>query len=121
MPDKRERDLWWAFVEGKPESEWNPPKRLPANRQIHGKQKMRAFPDRELENSEVVRDVWHINDEGEVELALRPDGRDSLPTPSGSPLPPETSSAADQKHTPEWKRREPTPSLMRDIDHVRVP
>jgi len=40
MPDKKERDLWWAFLSGKPEREWNPPKkpkvhkaqRLPSNR-----------------------------------------------------------------------------------------
>ncbi|KAH8830379.1 survival motor neuron interacting protein 1-domain-containing protein [Flagelloscypha sp. PMI_526] len=27
MPAKKERDHWWAFLSGKPDAEWNPPKR----------------------------------------------------------------------------------------------
>jgi hypothetical protein len=27
----RDRDRWWAFLQGKPESEWDPPKRTKTN------------------------------------------------------------------------------------------
>ena len=27
MPEKKERDRWWAFLNGAPESEWNPVKK----------------------------------------------------------------------------------------------
>lgn len=27
LPDKKDRECWWAFLQGLPESEWNPPKR----------------------------------------------------------------------------------------------
>ena len=27
VPEKKNRDAWWAFLEGAPESVWNPPKR----------------------------------------------------------------------------------------------
>jgi hypothetical protein len=26
MPDKKEQDMWWAYLAEKPESEWNPPR-----------------------------------------------------------------------------------------------
>jgi hypothetical protein len=26
IPDKKNRDAWWAFLEGAPESVWNPPR-----------------------------------------------------------------------------------------------
>jgi hypothetical protein len=28
MPDKKNRDAWWAFLEGAPESVWNPPRSM---------------------------------------------------------------------------------------------
>ena len=34
MPDRKERDQWWAFVSGKSEMEWNPPKKPPKQRRI---------------------------------------------------------------------------------------
>ncbi|KIY74219.1 hypothetical protein CYLTODRAFT_416470 [Cylindrobasidium torrendii FP15055 ss-10] len=27
MPPQKERDLWWSFLSGRPESDWNPPKK----------------------------------------------------------------------------------------------
>ncbi len=46
MPDKKDRDLWWAFLSGKPEREWNPPKKP----KVHKAQKLqsnRAFAEEE--------------------------------------------------------------------------
>ena len=28
MPDSAERDLWWEFLAGSPESKWNPPAKM---------------------------------------------------------------------------------------------
>ncbi|KAJ7590883.1 survival motor neuron interacting protein 1-domain-containing protein [Mycena floridula] len=99
MPDKNERDLWWAFLEGKPESEWNPPK------QSKPKSRMRAFtPEAEADGAS---ETWHINDEGEVELALKVDPAESLPTP-----PPGDS----QPTEPSCKPRPPTPMLLKHVD-----
>jgi hypothetical protein len=41
MPYFRERDLWWAFLSGQPESRWNPPK---ATKSKSKKQNMSAIP-----------------------------------------------------------------------------
>lgn len=136
MPDKRERDLWWAFIAGRPESDWNPPKKTkqsstPSKRRFE--QGMRSFvDDRDTsEDPAPPQETWHINDEGEVELALRVDPSESLPTPTGSPVPhdftmePDTPgpsvSIQSELELPAWTPREPTPTLMRYIDQVRLP
>ena len=142
MPDKRERDRWWAFIAGKPEVDWNPPtvpkqRTTPQSRRRIGQgygQGLRGFSDDlnyDTTGTQIPQETWHINDEGEVELALRVDPTESLPTPSGSPMP---SSIADSGQLgqlicqqaqgvlqdPEGcKPREPTPTLMKLIDHVR--
>jgi hypothetical protein len=132
MPDMRERDLWWAFLAGRPESDWNPPKKLKQNQNSTKRHKfgkgMRGFSD-DLDfgpPDAAPPEIWHINDEGEVELALRVDPSETLPTPSGTPAPQEHlaegKSAAenfvDKQELPTWKPREPTPSLLRRIDQV---
>lgn len=106
MPDKQERDLWWAFLEGRPESEWNPPKQ-PKQKKIKGFQAS-AQPE-------------HAHDEGEVELALRVDPTESFPTPSCTPVGSddiEESTTSDESHTLAFKPRAPTPLLLKYIDQV---
>ena len=94
---------------------------------------MRGFPDDDEENAsslaagvapQMPQETWHINDEGEVELALRIDPTESLPTPSGSPAPsscaevtgPQMAVDANEIDTP----REPTPALLKLIDSARI-
>ena len=43
MPDKKERDLWWAFLSGRPEREWNPPKKSKNYKTHQRLQSIRAF------------------------------------------------------------------------------
>ena len=108
MPDKGERDLWWAFIEGRPESDWNPPKRPQLRKKATKRRRMRAFSDDSLDGPD-ERDQWNVYDAREVQL-LDPS------EPLETPLPLETPSAS----SPTQKRpREPTPSLLRRVDHVR--
>ncbi|KAF9464362.1 hypothetical protein BDZ94DRAFT_1256268 [Collybia nuda] len=132
MPDKKERDLWWAYLAGKPEFDWNPPKKPKQQNSSKRWQfgyGMRGFADdREYEISydRPRQESWQMNDEGEVELVLQVDPRESLPTPTGSPAPPDISnistdpSSSEKKleHTEATvhKPREPTPSQLRYID-----
>jgi hypothetical protein len=117
MPDKRERDFWWAFLEGRPKSEWDPQTRM--KKKDSRKPKIRAFSDDESTHADeepvLSQETWHINDEGEVELTSTKD-------PSELPLAPETPALTEMQETisSEWVPREPTPSLLRRIDHVSM-
>lgn len=133
MPDKKERDLWWAYLAGKPETDWNPPKK-PKQSQLNKRRQfgygMRGFSDDTEYDLSYNRpqESWQTNDEGEVELVLRVDPSESLPTPTGSPVPPDTSnelqntasSSTRLEHveTIIFKPREPAPCLLRHIDEV---
>ncbi|TFK71806.1 hypothetical protein BDN72DRAFT_895363 [Pluteus cervinus] len=128
MPDKIERDCWWAFLAGQPESEWKLKKK---GKQKHGsrrKKGMRAFDDPDAESVDggetTNQEVWYINDEGEVALKYS--------TPPASPGPPkddevgEASAVAPTPPTPpippilievdKHQPREPTMSLLKHID-----
>ena len=120
MPDKKDRDMWWAFLCGKPSSEWIP-------RRKSKKQKGRAQIDEfgssmrswDEEPSEIVFDVAELeqqqpqNDEGEVEQALQLDPAESLPSPRNSPprIP-----TTEEGLVP----REPTTRVVKLIDEVRA-
>ncbi|KAF9453048.1 hypothetical protein P691DRAFT_793511 [Macrolepiota fuliginosa MF-IS2] len=116
MPDKKERDLWWAFLEGKPKSVWSCPPRE-SKKKNKGKQRqqyphfaegsMYAWDDQEREHGGSEEGEHHYEeiqtgyavtqndseisivarDEGEVENALKVGPQDSLPTPTGTPAP----------------------------------
>lgn len=94
MPDKRERDLWWAFLAGQPESEWNPPKQPPKSK-ARG---MRGFDADEPP----MQETWRVNDDGDIEKAVGSEPLQS--TTSFGPL----------------KPREPTIKLLLQIDSVRL-
>ncbi|KAL0949329.1 hypothetical protein HGRIS_009403 [Hohenbuehelia grisea] len=142
MPQKKERDLWWAFLLGKPESEWDPPKR-PKNKTLNkllhggGARNMSMMVDTSREAQPSLRmeeadgqqaddadDVASIasssNDKPDRETenanALEPSNA-SAPTPfvdTGEPVkcPPSAYASLPPTPTP----REPTPSLLRRID-----
>jgi len=116
MPNMRERDLWWAFLSGRPESEWNPPPK-PKKMKTYG---MRGFSADEPPPRAAAQETWLINEEGEVELSQRADTANSLPIPTEQPtgqgesLPDAARETASLTSQP----REPTPSLLKHIDEV---
>ena len=130
IPEKKERDLWWAYLAGKPESDWNPPKKskqsAKPNSSKHRKG-MRGFDD--TKSYECSQQGPLQFDEGEVS---RVDPAESLSTPTCSPEPSEIStSRTDQLVGPSsmvlgvlsqqptvLKPREPMPCLLKHIDQV---
>ncbi|KAJ7129466.1 hypothetical protein C8R44DRAFT_776863 [Mycena epipterygia] len=124
MPDVKERDLWWAFLSGRPAAEWDLPKKPKQSQSARRFQRgMRAFAD---DDSSMA--TPSVGFSGGEALEMRPmndvtEARSQLPTPSGTPAPIEH----DAEHlvlprhpieggTPIYKPREPTPSLLRLID-----
>ena len=99
IPEMRNRAAWWAFIAGAPEHEWNPPKKpkVEKDKNKFGKG-MRGFADQE--------DCPDGLEEVEAEA--------SLPTPHGTPSPPDHP-PGDGSRT----LREPTPTMLRLIDEVR--
>jgi len=140
MPDKRERDLWWKFLAGLPESDWNPPKKPKKSslKKSRFPSHMPAFCDEsELDHDNIdeqnyyeSHETWRINSEGDVELA-----EDDPPSSSAQPLPIDSalsilSAETESKsmgplstrpgHDQVCNPREITPSLLRKLDHVRI-
>ena len=129
MPDKKERDMWRAFLAGMPESDWNPPKK-PKKQKFNAKSQiynsgLRAWP--EIFSQGPPQESWPNNDEGEVEHVLRVDPAESLPSPVGTPLSSDSFESVGQLpsnsyHTPiesALKPREPTTRILKLIDEVR--
>ncbi|KAI0728676.1 hypothetical protein C8Q72DRAFT_875595 [Fomitopsis betulina] len=144
IPDKRERDLWWAFLAGQPQSAWDPPKKpkQPKNTRWggyaqgpegYGVDTLAYSEERRppqhlsysLEDGRVFStsstDMWRVSTDG-VELTSAMNATMSLPTPSGTPAPPDR--LEDQASTVEGSSSlhailppKPTPTLMRQIDH----
>ncbi|CAL1701147.1 unnamed protein product [Somion occarium] len=124
IPDKKERDAWWAFLSGKPESEWNPPKKpkVPKSQKSRGKG-MRGFSDDTYDNvsqtASSCSHTWTVTDTGEVELAEQSVLSQS-PSLLDQAFPPDKRSVLGTvKTSPPAKllQREPTPTLLRGIDH----
>ncbi|KAF9057975.1 hypothetical protein BJ165DRAFT_1314207, partial [Panaeolus papilionaceus] len=125
MPDKKERDLWWAFICGKSESDWNPskskkPKKqksLPANNQ-----RLRAWAD---EPSEPQNDYQTIYGSAED---LVEDAMGTLPSPPSVPLPLDVLEEMSQdaasltkvilEAPPTSVARQPNTTLLKMIDHM---
>ncbi|KAF8195676.1 hypothetical protein K438DRAFT_1718903 [Mycena galopus ATCC 62051] len=104
LPDWKDRDCWWAFVSGRPAEEWDPPK-VPKRGQNKFQRGMRGFSNDDSRMDEgrasgSSRDaeppeMHPMNDDAEIQFG----------TPAG------------QSSTPSYIPREPTPSLLRLIDH----
>ncbi|KIL70201.1 hypothetical protein M378DRAFT_156274 [Amanita muscaria Koide BX008] len=98
MPDKKERDLWWAFLSGKPETEWNPPKK---SRSQKDRQKKAKTTHDSTDNEETVLNYEVYQPDSIVREA-------SSTGPASERLPPPS------RFTP----REPLPSLLKCIDEL---
>ncbi|THG98869.1 hypothetical protein EW026_g3398 [Hermanssonia centrifuga] len=138
IPDRKDREAWWAYLTGRPESEWNPPKKVKgqnARNQGYGRG-MRAYSletqinlYQETQGAGPSREDVHMNEEREVEQVVAMDPTESLPTPSGTPAPPDRhpgTSASEQVFGEETNlmnitQPEPTPVIMRHMDHVCSP
>ena len=137
MPDKKERDLWWAFLAGRPESEWNPPKKpkqpkLSRWQQHHQKKAVREFGD-EMRDMSLPYDAGDsaLNGLQEFEIPIPTVAHTGTSADVGTP---HNDSAivhniSTIENTPELKDastetgisyspREPTPALLHNIDHV---
>jgi len=128
MPEKKDRDMWWAFLSGKPESEWNPCKKARGKAEKRPPARgMRGWDDSSREDSEIVAAANNSvgNDECEVEEVLRVNPADILPSPVGTPIPLEHLEATSppnlmDHYLPEEisNPREPTTELLRKINEV---
>jgi hypothetical protein len=127
MPDKKERELWWAFLAGKPESDWNPPKKL-RKPNINAKKLQTYYSGQPDDSSQGARqESWQNNDEGEVEQVLRVDPAESLPSPVGTPLSSDSFENIGQLPPSScfipiklaFEPREPTTRILKSIDEVR--
>lgn len=127
MPEKKDRDMWWAFLSGKPESEWNPSKKARSKAKKKPPARgMRAWDDPFREESEIAGPSNSSvgNDEGEVEEVLRVNPAETLPSPIGTPVPLEHLEEMSQPSLimgpclPEeiLRPREPTTELLRKIN-----
>ena len=129
----KERDHWWAFLTGRPESEWNPPKKpkkqKSAKDQRYGTYGgMRSFTS-EYEvplQDPTITELPYATEEGEVEHVVAVNPTDSPPTLLSTPAPSEkppsngmsTDPASSTSNTANIVQPEPTPLLLRHMDHV---
>ncbi|PPQ77419.1 hypothetical protein CVT25_011001 [Psilocybe cyanescens] len=93
MPDKKDRDMWWAFLSGRPEPEWNPSKKARTKLKCNStvSQGMRAWTEEASSHGPSAVSPYNswqqANDEGEVEQVLRINAAETLPSPVGTPVP----------------------------------
>ena len=81
MPDRKKREHWWEFLNGSSESIWNPPKK--PKKQNNRNDRYGIGPSR-------VNTYSYGRDEVDVlDYAVSMDPTESLPTPSGTPAPPD--------------------------------
>ncbi|KIJ70127.1 hypothetical protein HYDPIDRAFT_164269 [Hydnomerulius pinastri MD-312] len=140
LPEKKDRDAWWKFLTGQPESEWGPKDRS-SRKKSSSLHRMRAFPD--------ASDIEpRKNDTASPDMQSTQDRLHSEPQ-SGSALdatlnPPRMSATQDsvsqcalgtcvsmvsceantltspedgQKYLTQMTPREVTPNYLREIDH----
>lgn len=135
-PGMKERDAWWAFLTGRPESEWDPPKKPKKEknnrepRYDHHTEGIRSYrSEYEVQYDNATPGLSYATEEGEVEQIVVADPTESLPTPFGSPAPPDKASllsengtsngvSSSPNDTAKIIQREPTPLLLQKLDHV---
>lgn len=130
MPEKDERDLWWAYLAGKPETDWNLSKKakrlnqtLKRTQEAHG---MRAWGDESSQNVSYggTSDSWYATGEDQGNIST------TDPTDSLSDLSTQFAVAEDNSSTkfseifvkPSsstfYVPREPSPVVIRGINEV---
>lgn len=143
MPDKKERDLWWVFLAGRPESEWNPPKKPKQPKPSRWQQRTQKQQTNLQETQEDVPLPYDVSEPygdgaapdfgAPLPPVFPPPGgqsnqfgidvhgtyHQSFPVPSGPPT--DAMSAIEESFEipPTYSPREPTPTLLQHMDHVR--
>ncbi|KAI0774052.1 hypothetical protein C8Q74DRAFT_1217954 [Fomes fomentarius] len=135
IPDKKERDLWWAFLAGRPESEWNPPRKPK-------QPKLSRWQQRDLQKQSITEDVsvslpYDVGDLSYVvpettlsESAASNNEAEVAPLDSSASAPtaasreqaavtqtPGTIMEEPQNGSTMYSPREPTPVLLQRVDH----
>lgn len=140
MPDKKDRDGWFAFITGEPDIVWNRPfgqsKKIKQRKLRDRASNVSAWQDQGMQSetsaSRLAQRTYGMNDEGGVDLIA---ACESSPVPSTQTVIASQSTAADvgePKHqsigvsppsTPpliETVPREPKPTLLRTMDNVSL-
>ncbi|KAL5530010.1 hypothetical protein ACEPAF_6267 [Sanghuangporus sanghuang] len=137
MPEKKERDKWWAFINGRPEHEWNPPKspKKPrgkfARQSIHldqpnvddvGQYEVPMTEEMPTDVAE-AHEVLVVNEFGEIREDEKDPDRDLqelevgdaalLSTPFATPQPEKRFKASERRTA---GPRHPTPTLLKRMD-----
>jgi hypothetical protein len=143
LPDKRDRDKWWQFLKGAPESVWNPPKRPKVDkerRRQHGRDQPRddglgpwtpVNPPVTAVTDPAPMDVTHdeYNEYGQSSVngysrAFAVPESYSVSTSSlnvtTTTVGTFSASSLVEADPSSWKSPNPTPSLLREIDSVSV-
>lgn len=125
MPDKKERDHWWDFLAGKPETYWNPPKKAkpqhPSTRKQYG-QGLRAWESHSMVGPPEMQQsvVLHGNDDDEVRQLPSGEPTETPPSPKGTTgdleCPDELVSPNVWSKLPGHPPREPSTTLLKLID-----
>ena len=139
LPEKRERDAWWAFVIGMPEYEWNKPAKpaRSAKKRKKAKSKLRdTSPPSDVEDTyeiqlhdQVIEEVYRVDEDGEVQLSNYTEPTESSPPTATERSPAYTDNGhADTNQTSiadghdqlmlDPKPREPTPTILSMLDNV---
>ncbi|KIP10679.1 hypothetical protein PHLGIDRAFT_100801 [Phlebiopsis gigantea 11061_1 CR5-6] len=138
-PDMKERDHWWAFLTGRPESEWNPPKKPKKQKNLREPRYdsfgdsygggMRSFRTQyEVQYNDATPDLSYSVGTATDEMSVAPRPGQSLPTPSSTPAPSERTLLTDQNGASNGAssstndpakivQPEPTPRLLKQFDH----
>ncbi|CCM05565.1 uncharacterized protein FIBRA_07792 [Fibroporia radiculosa] len=144
IPDKKERDLWWAFLRGRPSSEWDPPKQVKPpkqNRYSRGRDDrfgggMRGFSvdyysaeslygsQEQMPVLSTSPGLWSPSTKPPAGSGSLSDSSTAMPIFSEIPVQPDTREEAsvavlrseDSDPQPDAPP-EPTPSLLQHIDH----
>lgn len=116
IPDKKERDLWWAFLAGRPESEWNPPKKPKQPKVSRWQQRnLRQASHEETTLPYDMNETRHDSTDVAAPPAP-PSVVYPIQVPSDAPPLKEEPLPSPVFCSP----REPTPALLQHIDHVRL-
>jgi hypothetical protein len=122
VPDKMDREAWWAFLDGAPEAAWNPPNARKQNKQH--RQRGRARFTNNLDPS-VLEAGWELVPPVQAALSapatslVAAAASQSMPFSEGQAADPEDASSLATEASGPILPREPTPALLHHLDHVR--